>query len=128
MSSSRGCGNCGKLGRSLRVFQARWERWKTCSSFSTVPTRGSFHSLWSKNHFLQGCGKKLGLHFSSNEFFAKRAWYSLRFGGVISDHPAPANGGATDNSVFVRQLRGPLQDVAVMKQPIEHGVDRRGIT
>src|SRR5688500_9040909 len=39
ISSSRGCGNCGKLGVLCRVFQALWEAWKTSGSFST-----RFHS------------------------------------------------------------------------------------
>jgi hypothetical protein len=33
LSSSKGCGNCGKLDVLCRVFQALWERWKNGSLF-----------------------------------------------------------------------------------------------
>jgi len=49
--SRRSCGNCGKLGARFlrRVFQARWERRKTCFlGFPPFPRSGSFHSFcWS---------------------------------------------------------------------------------
>jgi hypothetical protein len=37
LSSSRGCGNCGKLDVVCRVFQALWERWKTRFVFPRFP-------------------------------------------------------------------------------------------
>jgi hypothetical protein len=42
LSSSRGCGNCGKLDVLCRVFQALWERWKNAVCFSTVSIARQF--------------------------------------------------------------------------------------
>src|SRR5262249_35019561 len=42
ISSSRGCGNCGKLDVLCRVFQALWERWKNAVCFSTVSIARQF--------------------------------------------------------------------------------------
>ena len=42
LSSSRGCGNCGKLDVFCRVFQALWERWKNAVCFSTVSIARQF--------------------------------------------------------------------------------------
>ena len=42
LSSSRGCGNCGKLDVLSRVFQALWERWKNAVCFSTVSIARQF--------------------------------------------------------------------------------------
>ena|SRR5215213_3476143 len=44
-----------------RVFQALWERWKTCSSFSTVSSCAAVSIAYgSKKHFLQGSEKNVG--------------------------------------------------------------------
>jgi hypothetical protein len=42
LSSSRGCGNCGKLDVLCRVFQALWERWENAVCFSTVSIARQF--------------------------------------------------------------------------------------
>ena len=93
----------GNSADFCRVFQAQWERWKTCSSFSTVSSCAAVSIAYGREkHFLQGSVKKLGPHSSSNEFFTAAEWYGLRGGGELSAQPAWAV-----NSVLVRQLRGP---------------------
>src|SRR4030095_13404403 len=42
LSSSRGCGNCGKLDVLCRVFQALWKRWENAFCFSTVSIARQF--------------------------------------------------------------------------------------
>ena len=64
--------------------------------------RGSFHSLRSQKHFLQRCVKKTWATFLSNEFLVVDEWYGLRGRGELSTQPV-----WVDNSVLVRQLRGP---------------------
>jgi hypothetical protein len=87
---------------------------KQAVRFPRFPPRGSFHSLRSK---------KRGPYSSSNEFFGERAYYFF------------ASEARSSSSRRHWQLRfcapttwAKLQDVAVMKQPIEHGGDRGGIT
>jgi hypothetical protein len=79
MSSSRGCGNCGKLGGILPSFP---------SAVGTVENmQFVFHgsscaavsiAYGREKHFLQGSVKKLGPHSTSTEFFATAEWYGLR--------------------------------------------------
>ena len=70
--------------------------------FHGFQLRGSFHSLRFQKALSARLGKKTGPHSASNEFFATAEWYGLRGGGELSAQPAWA-----DNSVLVRQLRGP---------------------
>ena len=103
MSSSRGCGNCGKLGGLLPSFPSAVGTVENKQFvFHGFQLRGSFHSLRPPKALSARFGKKLGPHSSSNEFFAAAEWYGLPGGGEFSTQPAWAV-----NSVLVRQLRGP---------------------
>jgi len=124
ISSSRGCGNCGKLERSLPGFPSAVG---TVQNMQFVFHR--FHSaavsiaLSPKKSLSSRRSQKVGPYFSSDEFFAAGAWSDLRCGCRST------NAGSRRRQLHFRAPAAwaKLQDVTVMKQPIEHGADRGGI-
>ena len=66
--------------------------------FHGFQLRGSFHSL----RFQKALSARFGPHSTSTEFFATAEWYGLRGRGELLTQPD-----CVDNSVLVRQLRGP---------------------
>jgi hypothetical protein len=72
LSSRRGCGNCGKLGRSFPEFSKRGGNGgKHAVRFPRFPRRGSFHNLQSPTNFFAGNAKKRGPYLTLNEFLSK---------------------------------------------------------
>jgi hypothetical protein len=86
MSSSRGCGNCGKLGRLLPSFPSAVGTVENMQFvFHGFHLRDSFHSLrFQKALFCKVSSKNLGHPSSCNEFFAAAEWYGLRGRGELS--------------------------------------------